>query len=348
MAPGRQSRIVVAGAGSIGCYVGGCLAMAGRAVTLLLRPALANAIGQRGVRLSDLEGLDRSLPPRSLKLATDPAAALADADIVLVTVKSGATAEIGDLIARHAKSRPVVLSLQNGVGNVDVLRDRLGAGHAVLPGVVNFHVAQFSDRNPPRFHRSVGGSILIGREEPGLADALAVPGVPVVTRADMPAVLWGKLLLNLNNAINALSGLPLAAQLGDRGWRRVLAAQVAEALAVLAAGNIRPARLDKVPPNLIPTILRLPDPVFRVVARRMLAIDPEARSSMWDDLQRRRTTEVDYLQGAIIALGEKTGTPTPVSRHITKLIKAAEAEARGSPGLGPDEVMGATRTAHAA
>jgi 2-dehydropantoate 2-reductase len=103
-----------------------------------------------------------------------------------------------------------------------------------------------------------------------------------------------------------------------------------------------------VPPNLIPTILRLPDPVFRVVARRMLAIDPEARSSMWDDLQRRRTTEVDYLQGAIIALGEKTGTPTPVSRHITKLIKAAEAEARGSPGLGPDEVMGATRTAHAA
>jgi 2-dehydropantoate 2-reductase len=348
MAAGRQPRIAVAGAGSIGCYVGGCLASAGRDVTLLLRPALADAIGRYGLRLSDLEGFDRSLPPPSLRLATDPAAALADAELVLVTVKSGATAGIADLIARHAKLRPVVLSLQNGVGNTDVLRERLGAGWVVLPGVVNFHVAQMSDAHPPRFHRSTGGSILIGREDAGLADTLRVTGVHVTTRADMPAVLWGKLLLNLNNAINALSGLPLVTQLGDREWRRVLAAQVQEALAVLAAARIEPARLDKVPPKLIPMILQLPDPVFRLLARRMLAIDPEARSSMWDDLQRRRPTEVDYLQGAIIALGEKTGTPTPVAHHITKLIKAAEAAGRGSPGLGPGEVRGAARSARAA
>jgi 2-dehydropantoate 2-reductase len=339
MAPGRQSRIVVAGAGSIGCYIGGCLALAGRDVTLLLRPALADAIGRRGLRLSDLAGADRSLPPGSLKVTTDPAVALAGAEFVLVTVKSGATSGIGDLVARHAKSRPAVLSLQNGVGNVDVLRRRLGAGWVALPGVVNFHVAQLSDEDPPRFHLSTGGSILIGNEEPGLADTLSVAGVRIATRTDMPAVLWGKLLLNLNNAVNALSGLPLVTQLGDRGWRRVLAAQVAEALAVLAAANIRPARLDKVPPKLIPAILRLPDPVFRLLARRMLAIDAEARSSMWEDLQRRRPTEIDYLQGAIIALGEKTGVATPVARQIARLVKAAEAEGRGSPGLKPEQIL---------
>ena len=80
----RTSRIVVAGAGSIGCYVGGCLALAGRSVTLLLRPTLAQAIAQNGLRISDLDGADRTLPPTALALATDPSQALAGAQIILV------------------------------------------------------------------------------------------------------------------------------------------------------------------------------------------------------------------------------------------------------------------------
>src|SRR5580765_5180400 len=101
MAVDRNSRIVVAGAGSIGCYVGGCLALAGRNVTLLLRPALAEAIARHGLRISDLEGADRALPSSALDLATDPSIALAGAEIILVTVKSGATADMADLIAHH-------------------------------------------------------------------------------------------------------------------------------------------------------------------------------------------------------------------------------------------------------
>jgi 2-dehydropantoate 2-reductase len=160
----------------------------------------------------------------------------------------------------------------------------------------------------------------------------------------MVAVLWAKLLFNLNNALNALAGLALATQLADRRWRRVLAAQINEALGVLAAANIRAARIERVPPRLIPTVLRLPNSIFRLVARRMLAIDPQARSSMWEDLQRCRPTEIDYLQGAIIALAEKTGTPTPITRRIVSLVKAAEGAGRGSPGLSPDQITGASRT----
>ena len=138
MAIDLTSRIVVAGAGSIGCYVGGCLARPAAELALLLRPALADAIGRHGLRISDLEGADRSLPASALTLATDPAAALAQARIVLVTVKSGATGTMAGLIARHAPSDAVVVSLQNGVGNLDVLRARLGdeqravGGHGAL------------------------------------------------------------------------------------------------------------------------------------------------------------------------------------------------------------------------
>src|SRR5262245_58277284 len=124
MAADRSFRIVVAGAGSIGCYVGGCLALARRDITLLLRPALAEAIARRGLRISDLDGMDRPVPPAAVRLATDPAAALAEADIVLVTVKSGATAAMAELIAEHGSSGATVVSLQNGVGNVDVLLAR--------------------------------------------------------------------------------------------------------------------------------------------------------------------------------------------------------------------------------
>jgi 2-dehydropantoate 2-reductase len=115
-----------------------------------------------------------------------------------------------------------------------------------------------------------------------------------------------------------------------------------EALAVLKAGGIRPARMEGVPPAAIPRILRLPNWLFRLVARRMLAIDPQARSSMWEDLQRRRATEIDYLQGAIVKLGQKSGMRMPLTERIIALVKQAEAAGAGSPGLSPDQINGAT------
>src|SRR5215470_7222186 len=96
-----RARIVVAGAGSIGCYVGGCLALAERDITLLLRPALGEAIAHTGLRVSDLDGADRLLPPAAISLATDPMAAFAQADIILLTVKSGDTPAMAGLIAEH-------------------------------------------------------------------------------------------------------------------------------------------------------------------------------------------------------------------------------------------------------
>jgi 2-dehydropantoate 2-reductase len=327
-------RIVIAGAGSIGCYVGACLALAGRDVTLLLRPALAEIIAQHGLRISALDGADHTLAPSAVKLATDPAAAFAEAEVIVVTVKSGATAAMADLIAEHTRSGATVVSLQNGVGNVDMLLARVGGMGRVVPGMVPFNVVQtHGDGQAARFHRATSGTILIAPGVPGLREALNVKGAAVAEHRDMAGVLWGKLLLNLNNALNALCGLPLAAQLADRRWRRILAAQMDEALAVLKAAGIRPARIEGVPPRAIPRILRLPNWLFRRVARRMLAIDPQARSSMWQDLQLRRPTEIDYLQGAILKLSEKSGMRAPLTEHIIALVKQAEARGAGSPGL---------------
>src|SRR5258707_1012031 len=105
--------VCVAGAGSIGCFVGGMLADAGRRVSLLAGRRVIADVANNGLRLTSFEGLDRHVVASRLSLSDD-AAVFSDASVVLVTVKSTDTAEIADLVARHAPSDAVVVSLQNG------------------------------------------------------------------------------------------------------------------------------------------------------------------------------------------------------------------------------------------
>lgn len=339
-----EKTIAIAGAGSIGCYVGGCLALAGRKVDFLARGRIVEALRKDGLRVSDLDGRDRRIGASALTVTDDPAAALRDADIILVTVKSGATRDMAAMIAAHAPPDAIVLSLQNGVDNADRLRAELPA-RRVLAGMVPFNIVQSPEDTPFRVHRASDGKVKIEDAMPGLAALLDVEGLEVETHADIRAVLWSKLLMNLNNALAALSDLPLATELADRRWRFILAGQIEEALAAMKATGVKPARITALPPSLLPQVLRLPNWLFGLLARRMLAIDPEARSSMWDDLQRGRPTEIDELQGAILRLARQARTPAPAIERIVALVRWAEAEKRGSPGLRPEDVSGGPRSA---
>jgi 2-dehydropantoate 2-reductase len=90
----------------------------------------------------------------------------------------------------------------------------------------------------------------------------------------------------------------------------------------------------------MPTLLRLPDAIFELLLGRTMKIDPEARSSMWEDLQRGRHTEIDYLQGVITGIADRRGLKVPLSRRVVALIKLAEAAGKGSPGLTPEQIRG--------
>ncbi|WP_270727403.1 2-dehydropantoate 2-reductase [Shimia sp. Alg240-R146] len=332
-----QPRILVAGAGSIGCFVGGMLARGVQDVTLLVRPYMVEEIAIQGILLTDFGGLDEALPPDSVTLVTDPAG-LAEADIILVTVKSGATAAIADQIAEHASKEAVVVSLQNGTQNARVLRERL-QGWDVRAGMVPFNVVAMGGG---RFHRGTSGDILIEKGAGHVARKLSVNGLDVHEVKHMEPVQWGKLLINLNNALNALSDLPLRHQIMDMRWRRLMADQMKEALAVLEAASVETTNpvTQAVPMRLVPRILRLPTWAFRGVAKAMLAIDPTARSSMWEDLSKGRHTEVDELQGVVVGLARQHGIPAPINERVLNLIREAEAANAGAPGLRPDQIQG--------
>jgi 2-dehydropantoate 2-reductase len=328
-----DSTIGVAGAGSIGCFVGGMCAAAGRKVALLARPRVIQEIEQNGLRLSSFEGFGQTIAADSLTLSEDPKI-FSDVGVVLVTVKSADTAEIADIIAQHAPPDAVVISLQNGVGNVAVLRARL-PGRIVLAGMVPFNVVAPGEG---RFHRATSGDIVVEQDEARTADRLSVPGLTMRASDNIDGVQWGKLLVNLNNALNALAGVPLRQQLAQRAWRRLFADQMSEGLAAIRAEGIKPVSPTPIPSNWTPSLLRLPDAIFEALLGRTMKIDPQARSSMAEDLQRGRRTEVDYLQGVIVEIADRHGLQAPLSRRIVELIKSAEAAGHGSPGLAPEQI----------
>jgi 2-dehydropantoate 2-reductase len=329
--------IGTAGAGSIGCFVGGMLAAAGRPVALLARPRVIQEIEDNGLRLTSFEGLERRIAPDRLTLSENPSI-FTDAGVVLVTVKSTDTTEMADVIAQHAPKDAVIVSLQNGVGNVALLRERL-PGRRVLAGMVPFNVIALGEG---RFHRATSGDIVIEQDDAGTAGQLSVQGLNMRSSGNIAGVQWGKLLVNLNNALNALAGLPLRQQLSQRAWRVLFADQMAEGLAAIRAEGIQPVSSTPIPPRWTPHLLRLPDAAFGMLLGRTMKIDPEARSSMWEDLQRGRRTEIDYLQGVITAIADRHGLQVPLSRSIVALIKSAEAAGKGSPGLTPDQIRPAT------
>jgi len=329
----QERPIGVAGAGSIGCFVGGMCAAAGRRVALLARARVIREIESNGLNLTSFEGSEWKIAPGQLALSGDPGI-FADASMVLVTVKSADTAEIADIIARHAPPDAVVVSLQNGVGNASVLRQRL-AGRVVLAAMVPFNVIAAGEG---RFHRATSGDIVIEKDDADTAGRLSVPGLTMRSSRDIAGVQWGKLLVNLNNAINALSGLPLRQQLAQRSWRMLFADQIAEGLAAIKAEGVRPVSSTPIPPGWTPHLLRLPDTLFGVLLGRTMKIDPQARSSMWEDLQRGRRTEIDYLQGVITEIADRRQLRVPLSRRIVALIKRAEAAGQGSPRLTPQQI----------
>ncbi|MEX0344025.1 MAG: 2-dehydropantoate 2-reductase [Rhizobiaceae bacterium] len=314
-------KIVFLGAGSIGCFVGGCWQVAGMDVVLIGRSAIADQIAENGLNLSDHTGWSAALPSTEVNTTIDPAA-MSKADLVVVAVKSTATHEAGALIARHAPEKSAILSLQNGISNVELLQQALPE-HSVLAGMVGFNVVRLGDG---RWHKATSGEIICQRavETGRIAERSSDSASRVHLADDMEAIAWGKLLLNLNNAINALSGLKLIDQLSNRNYRRVLSASMREALSVLDSALIEPAKITPLPPRLLPRFIDTPDWFFKSVGLRLQKIDPQARSSMADDLAAGKTTEIDYLNGEIVKLAEKTGQKAPVNEKIVQLVHQAE------------------------
>jgi 2-dehydropantoate 2-reductase len=325
-------RVAVLGAGSVGCFIGGTWQSVGIPVSFIGRPRIARDIHEHGLTVSDYSGWSERLEHVDFGCVPAP---LGDADIILVTVKSGATEEAAHDIAQNGRDGALVVSFQNGISNVDALKGVLGDRFEVVRGMVPYNIVYLGQG---RFHKGLAGAPLYVDDRARTRElATAVGGGPAALELsdDMLGLAWGKLLINLNNAINALSGRPLREQLQSRDYRRVFAAAMREGLRLLKRAGIRPAKVGAVGPRLLPLVIGSPNWLFNSIFIEKWKIDAKARSSMADDLASGRKTEVDYLNGELVRLAGQLDADAAVNRAIVELVRRAEA---GAPPLGPEEL----------
>ncbi|MFV8756130.1 2-dehydropantoate 2-reductase [Nannocystaceae bacterium ST9] len=324
MSPSPAMKIGVLGAGAIGAHVGVRLAAAGAEVVLVGRAALLDDHRAGRLAARSLAG-QRVEPPASLRCTTE-VEALAEVELCLVCVKSRDSEAAGHSLARVLAPEAVVVSLQNGLRNQARLRDA-GLSDA-LAGMVGFNVFVAAGE----YRQATSGLLMIERSTraaPTLDRLRALAETARLEfelRDDMPAVQAGKLLLNLNNAICTLAGVSIAESLKTRALRRCYAASMREGIAILEAAGVPIARIGTLPPRFIAKVLPLPDAIVLRVAKSMIAIDPGARSSTLQDLERGRPTEIDALDGELVALAEQHRLPCPVHRWIVEQVHAMEGQ----------------------
>lgn len=309
-------KVGVLGAGAIGGYLGVRLAAAGADVVLVGRERLTTA-AQDGLTAVDLGGASTSARPR---VATDPAA-LSDVDVCLVGVKSAALEAAAESLQAHLPSSALVVPMQNGI----FARDRLlaaGVTHRVVSGLVVFNVV-WSDST---FRQTTSGPVAFGDapQTRALSDLLRTAGDEAVVSADIEAHQAGKLLLNLNNGLCAICGLPLRAFLEARPARRALAAVIREGLQVFSAGGRAVKGFGLIDPRIAHRVLPLPDWAFTRVASKMLTVDPQAKTSTLQDLERGRPTEIDDLTGAVVKVAETAGVRAPKNAWVVDTVKQLE------------------------
>lgn len=306
----------------VGSYLGGHLARHAD-VTLIGREHVLEPIREQGLTIRDPQGEQLHIGAAELRL-TDDIAAVSGADFVLVTTKHSGTAAISRAMKPHLRAETVLVGLQNGLHGADVVCENIGA-QLVVAGVVPFNVVRLGAAT---YARASSGTIVIDAN-PRLRRLVQVFGdsaLAIRTSRDMQAVLHGKVLLNLNNAIQGLSGLPLATELSDRNLRRCTAMCVSEAYRVFKAAGVIPRVPLAVPPWAIQRVMRLPTPIYKVLARTTLQVDARAMSSLGDDLDSGRRTEIEILQGEVAAMGKRLGVATPVNERVVELVHHAERE----------------------
>ena len=341
-------RILIIGAGAIGCFVGGKLASAGHAVTLVGRARTASALQARGLELYAADSAVERVPSVSA-VASVQEAFPGPYDIAVLAVKSYDTATVLDeMAAAAAEPPPAILSLQNGVGNEEEIAARFGPQRVIAgtitapvevrePGVVQVTKPKFAvglaDFSPES--EEAGGNTQSSLLTP-LSSSFSSAGLPTKVYNDAHSMKWSKLLMNMiGNATSAILAEPPAITFADPRIADLEIDALREALRVMAAAGIRPLNVEKYPLRTLAPLLRFgPRLLLRSALHRVVGGARGGKMpSLFLDLESgKRGSEVGWYNGAIVRKGLEVGIETPINRLLTETVQQLAAESSLRPG----------------
>tara|TARA_R110002050_G_scaffold299887_3_gene466730 strand:- start:57 stop:1277 length:1221 start_codon:yes stop_codon:yes gene_type:complete len=294
---------------------------------------------------------------------------LLEMDIIIVALKTTENSKVVaylssalDSCKNHDKFR-LVYCFQNGVENADDLRKALlnkirlkNSLHTqlvksrmeFLDCTVGYNVVlagnsfKLTTSNPLLLEKSSSvdhdaeilfskfSTSFLGKRQSGFYD------VEFKSSDEMSSIKWSKLLINLSNPVNALSGRNILPMMRNREYRLVIAEAMREAARVCKRKNIKLVRVG-VHPRLMMAFARFPNFIYNTILPFIVHIDEDAKFSMHVDLIAGRQTEIDDLNGKVVSEGEKRHLSCPVNRKLVELTKEAE-KAGHSPNIGPKEL----------
>jgi 2-dehydropantoate 2-reductase len=317
--------ILIYGAGTTGCYIAAQCLEAGVQTSLVCRSRIKEDLKRvGGLRYSDHTGKAGIVALPNLHTAL-PDLSSAHFDLCLVTLKCHHLENALDDLVQLANAGCELHFLQNGLNAYQQFPQLENQSHC-YSGIIPFNVVMLDDRDGIKFHQGTEGALQLQSTDLAqkLDQAYKSSNMALSLYQDIQPVVYGKLLLNLNNAINALSDMPLKEQLENRSLRLVVAATMREYLAVCKLRKQNLVISAPIPPALLPAFLSLPNFLFKRAAKSMLAIDPLARSSMWEDIQADKKTEIQFLNGMVVRLAKEEGIACPVNERVCGLIEKLE------------------------
>lgn len=300
-------KIAIVGPGAIGCLLGGLLSRAGHEVWLIdHRPERAALLDRQGVSISGVGG-EFKAPVRATASPTEAGIA----DLVVVAVKSYDTAAAAQAAQSLVGSQTTVLTVQNGLANVEALQSRLGSDR-VVAGVTSLGATQLG---PGQVQHTGRGATVIGELEGRVTDrlkeiagALSSAGLEVETTTDVVSALWGKLAVNAGlNAVATLARVRNGKLVQSDSLLGLLRSAVREVEAVAGAKRIE-----------------MPEPDMAARAEEVCRQTADNTNSMLQDVRQRRRTEVEAINGAVVREGEAVGVATPVNAVLVALIHGLE------------------------
>jgi 2-dehydropantoate 2-reductase len=332
-------RLLIIGAGAIGCFVGGKLASAGHAVTLVGRARTAAALQTGGLQLYAADGTVERVP--SVNAVASVREAFPDTyDAAVLAVKSYDTAAVLDEMAPlEALLPPAILSLQNGVGNEERIAARFGP-QRVLAGTITAPVEVIDPGavqvTKPAFaigladFRGDGEGAGSGSILSSLASSFSSAGLPARVHSDARSMKWSKLLMNMiGNAASAILAEPPGVTFADARIADLEIDALREALRVMAAAGIRPLNVEKYPLGTLAPLLRFgPRPLLRTALHRIVGGARGGKMpSLFLDLELgKRGSEVAWYNGAVVRKGVEFGVETPVNRLLTETVQQLAAD----------------------
>lgn len=305
---------MIAGAGAIGSVIGGLLREQGEKITFLGRPEHIRAIAQNGLEIEGIWGEHRV---SGFELASVPAELGTDFDLIFLTVKSYDTNSAIREVVSKLKPSGLVVSAQNGLGNLESVAQVAGP-ERTLGGRVIFGAEILS---PGKAKVTVyadpvmiGGftpelSVVLKRKIEKIVAALNGSGVPAGYAEEIRPYLWAKILYNCPlNPLGALLDVNYGALADNPETRKIMEEVIREIFLV--------ARAEKVT-----LFWKDPDHYAREFFERLVPSTRGHRASMIADLKRNKPTEIDAMNGWILKLGEKHGIPVPYNETLTRMIR---------------------------